>query len=501
MINGVSINALRTAVLVLSLATILGACSKAPEHSVTTTETDLISNGPTGPATEWLFVSPELLNYLKTPPPERIFDNKLDLATMYLYGVTVSRDPKAARKLFDEAEAYWLKNKDADNSGNVNWGRFNDLKKQRLALIETAMFASDPVLVADYQELVGEKTKFDESCDRDTRIHMEPEKSKQRYFACVLEIAIRTGSLNSMVVEALKKQGADFSDKAFEQKHLDFNGPSTSGPNVDPATSGWMRLVDYGLNPNLLIDEDAYDQKHPLISRSINCGKTFADFRLAVLLLQKGAAPDGDTYTVLGDVAQNCPEHDGANKFIELAVSKGAKVDREVSDVRGNRVKLVDLMLANGKPNMAAILTKAGAQVDQASLDKETQRLTALQKRAAGGDHTAQLELGLYYLEKSGELAAEPYLRKAANGGIADAQYEMAFLNHIPRERRYWLEKAADQGHPTAVKMLGRPTSTQRGDISSQCATYFARLDMSSAPVHLRQMQADAAGCGNYEPN
>ena len=52
------------------------------------------------------------------------------------------------------------------------------------------------------------------------------------------------------------------------------------------------------------------------------------------------------------------------------------------------------------------------------------------------------------------ELSEITVLRDQANGGNADVQYRMGMMNFGPEgdwhEAAYWLQKAAEQGHPRA---------------------------------------------------
>jgi localization factor PodJL len=98
----------------------------------------------------------------------------------------------------------------------------------------------------------------------------------------------------------------------------------------------------------------------------------------------------------------------------------------------------------------------------------------AVAARASSGDPQAQLQMGIWGLEKAirpGEYReAGEWLRKAADAGIADAQYRLGTLyqsgrlaGQDPTNTVFWLEKAAAQRHVAALYNLGSMYGTGRG--------------------------------------
>ena len=98
----------------------------------------------------------------------------------------------------------------------------------------------------------------------------------------------------------------------------------------------------------------------------------------------------------------------------------------------------------------------------------------AVASRASAGDPQAQLQMGIWGLEKAIRPAdygeAGEWLRKAADEGIADAQYRLGTLyqsgrlaGQDPTNTVFWLEKAAAQRHVAALYNLGSMYGTGRG--------------------------------------
>ena len=98
----------------------------------------------------------------------------------------------------------------------------------------------------------------------------------------------------------------------------------------------------------------------------------------------------------------------------------------------------------------------------------------ALAARASAGDSQAQLQMGIWGLDKAirpGEYReAGDWLRKAAEAGNAEAQYRLGTLyqsgrlaGQDPTNTVFWLEKAAAQRHVAALYNLGSMYGTGRG--------------------------------------
>jgi localization factor PodJL len=111
----------------------------------------------------------------------------------------------------------------------------------------------------------------------------------------------------------------------------------------------------------------------------------------------------------------------------------------------------------------------------------------AVAARASAGDPQAQLQMGIWGLEKAirpGEYReAGEWLRKAAEAGIAEAQYRLGTLyqsgrlaGQDPTNTVFWLEKAAAQRHVAALYNLGSMYGTGRGVIRDpQAAVRYFR--------------------------
>jgi TPR repeat protein len=111
----------------------------------------------------------------------------------------------------------------------------------------------------------------------------------------------------------------------------------------------------------------------------------------------------------------------------------------------------------------------------------------AVAARASAGDPQAQLQIGIWGLEEAirpGEYReAGEWLRKAAEAGIAEAQYRLGTLyqsgrlaGQDPTNTLFWLEKAAAQHHVAALYNLGSMYGTGRGvTIDPQVAVRYFR--------------------------
>ncbi len=110
----------------------------------------------------------------------------------------------------------------------------------------------------------------------------------------------------------------------------------------------------------------------------------------------------------------------------------------------------------------------------------------AVAARASAGDSQAQLQMGIWGVDKAIRPAeyreAGEWLRKAAEAGLAEAQYRLGTLyqsGHLagedPTNAVFWLEKAAAQRHVAALYNLGTMYGTGRGATRDQQAAvrYF----------------------------
>lgn len=91
-----------------------------------------------------------------------------------------------------------------------------------------------------------------------------------------------------------------------------------------------------------------------------------------------------------------------------------------------------------------------------------------LQNLSNNGNHCAQLSLGRAYLFgdesiRRNKPKALELTTQAAEGGLAEAQYELGllYMGFGPNDAEYpkvvfWLDKAANQGHVSAQTLLGK---------------------------------------------
>ena len=99
------------------------------------------------------------------------------------------------------------------------------------------------------------------------------------------------------------------------------------------------------------------------------------------------------------------------------------------------------------------------------------QPMEDLKRKAANGDATAQINLGLAYASGDGvpknSAEAAMWFRRAALQGDAVAQYDLGRMylhgNGVPKDPKEavrWYRKAADQGEATAQYSLGAAYAT-----------------------------------------
>jgi TPR repeat protein len=94
---------------------------------------------------------------------------------------------------------------------------------------------------------------------------------------------------------------------------------------------------------------------------------------------------------------------------------------------------------------------------------EETLGLTPLIRRAQAGEATAQLDLGEELRGRGEDSEAAAWFRRAAQQGLAEAQYRVGVLTRDGHgvaqdfgEAVKWLRAAADQGHASSITELGR---------------------------------------------
>lgn len=132
-------------------------------------------------------------------------------------------------------------------------------------------------------------------------------------------------------------------------------------------------------------------------------------------------------------------------------------------------------------------------------------------KAAEQGNVDAQWRLAMYYLRGDGPLeqdraAGLVLLQKAADGGLAAAQFSLAALYGVlpqlpwdPERALSWYRKAADQGMVEAMYQVGRTYNEGRGVAKddAQAAVWFrkaAEQGYQGAEVALGRLYAQGAG-------
>ena len=135
---------------------------------------------------------------------------------------------------------------------------------------------------------------------------------------------------------------------------------------------------------------------------------------------------------------------------------------------------VVAVLLAGGVAYYALKLKPTGQDHSQPAVALSEADQKAVAARAIAGDAKAQLQMGIWGLEKAMRPAqyqeAGEWLRKSAETGNAEAQFQLGTLyqsgrikGQDPTNAVVWLEKAAAQRHVAALYNLGSMYGTGRG--------------------------------------
>jgi TPR repeat protein len=147
---------------------------------------------------------------------------------------------------------------------------------------------------------------------------------------------------------------------------------------------------------------------------------------------------------------------------------------------------------------------------DSSTAPKAPMDTNAVAARAAGGDHEAELQMGLWAVERAMRPAqyqeAEQWLRKAAEAGLAEAQFRLGTLYQSGRvtdpgktNALFWFEKAASQHHVGALFNLGSMYGTGQGvPRDPQAAARFFReaAELGDAYAQFNMARRCAEGQG-----
>jgi TPR repeat protein len=134
----------------------------------------------------------------------------------------------------------------------------------------------------------------------------------------------------------------------------------------------------------------------------------------------------------------------------------------------------------------------------------------AVVARAVAGDHEAELQLGLWTLESAMRrpqyLEAEQWLRKAAEAGLAEAQFRLGTLYQSGRvsdagntNALFWFQKAAAQHHVGALFNLGSMYGTGQGvarDLQASARYFTEAAELGDAYAQFNMARRCAEGQG-----
>lgn len=151
-----------------------------------------------------------------------------------------------------------------------------------------------------------------------------------------------------------------------------------------------------------------------------------------------------------------------------------------------------------------------GPNGDPGAMPKSPPDTNAVAARAVAGDHEAELQMGLWAVESAMRPAqyqeAEQWLRKAAEAGLAEAQFRLGTLYQSGRvtdpgktNALFWFQKAASQHHVGALFNLGSMYGTGQGVTTDRqaAARYFreaAELGDAYAQFNMARRCAEGQG-------
>lgn len=140
------------------------------------------------------------------------------------------------------------------------------------------------------------------------------------------------------------------------------------------------------------------------------------------------------------------------------------------------------VLLSKGKHTEALEYLEAGAAMDNPKCllllatiymqqsGREKKVIEYCTKSAESGEVNAQVLLGTLYadgdiVERSDELAIA-WLTRAAEAGSAEGQFQLSLLLPDKKEAKVWLERAAGQGHSTALYELAMQRLSEQDDLN-----------------------------------
>jgi len=393
---------------------------------------------------KWMFISSEQIKLLKTKVSNGEVNNNAELlGHVYRYGISVSQDKNLADKYYLIAEQYAKSNNYRNSIYNLAIDRF---------LLNSEYGNQQQSINSDFVKQLEaefiERSNF--SCNNQT--------DKQKRLACTLSYVNSIGELNTLAVEWVKKQGADFSNAAYAEVLSERISKFSEPGEVD----AWLRLIDYGLDPNITENDKYFKIKKTLLEQSINCNENFADFRLAAKLIEAGADPNKGTYGPIAELIKNCPDLELTNSLIKAMIDKGLDKNRVITiDRLKPKITISEAIVNSGSLKLAGLFATAGGNINLSAIQEKQEKITSLDQRAKAGDIDAMVMLGSMYLNGEGvpknKTLASPYIKKAAQAGNAKAQWYMTWLDDIPSgEHLSWITKSAEQGFPPAEFQLGQ---------------------------------------------
>ncbi|MDD2941773.1 MAG: hypothetical protein PHC51_02475 [bacterium] len=393
---------------------------------------------------KWMFISPDRIELLKTKVSSGDVNNNADLlGDIYGYGISVRPDNALAKKYYKLSEEF---------------AKSNDYKSEvsRLAVVQFLLTNSGKTNsnATDGSFIKQREDEFIKTADS----WCANKQDKQEHLACALQRLSGVGLLNVLAVEWAKGQGADFSNANFATYLSEAASRNKSRIEMD----AWLRLIDYGFNPNTVFNDRYRNITLTLLESSIDCNETFADFRLAAKLVETGANVNEGTYGPIARLINQCPELDLTNTFIKAMVDKGLDPNRVITVFRTKQRMPVSEAVANsGSIKLAGLFAAAGGNINMSAVQEKQDKIALLEQRAKAGDIEAMVTLGSMYLNGEGvpknKSLASPYIKKAAQAGNAQAQWYMTWLDDTPiGEHMSWITKSAEQGYSAAEFQMGK---------------------------------------------
>lgn len=394
---------------------------------------------------KWMFISSDRIELLKTKVGNGEVNNNADLlGDIYGYGISVRPDNSLANKYYKISEEF---------------AKSNDYKSEisRLAVVQF-LLANSGKTTGNGSETGFIKQREDEFIrTADSWCSSKPDK--QEYLACAIQRLNGIGLFNVLTVEWAKRQGADFSNANYANYLSDAVSHNISGRSEIDA---WLRMIDYGLNPNIAFKDNYRQTVKTLLESSINCNENYADFRLAAKLVDAGANVNEGTYGPIAALINQCPELDLTNTLIKAMVDKGLDPNRVITVFRTKQRMPVSEAVANsGSIKLAGLFATAGGNINMSAVQEKQEKIASLDQRAKAGDIDAMVILGSMYLNGEGvpknKSLASPYIKKAAQAGNAQAQWYMTWLDDTPNsEHMSWITKSAEQGYSAAEFQMGK---------------------------------------------